>query len=179
MRNNSAWNQRWFTTHRGGSGNDNGPMMMTMEDAKLEAEYAIKISAIDPYNESPLRYLIALLREQQKQQQQQQKQECIAKEEEEKLKEEGNIEEMDDIQFVSFLNNVETKIDGLKNTLNNENDCPALISAYIDILEMKNDSISLEKGALMANDLGLKYDVIRKKYWLMREGKLRLRCENE
>lgn len=58
------------------------------------------------------------------------------------------------------------------------NDCPSLISAFIDILEMKGNASSLARAAEMANDLALNFDVIRRKYWLMREGKIRATLES-
>ena len=59
-RNNSAWNQRWFAVHRG-SKKDTLPL----EVARHEADYAILTGAtLDPYNESPWRYLIGVLKEQ-------------------------------------------------------------------------------------------------------------------
>ena len=58
-RNNSAWNQRWFACHRG----RREPLLLDI--AKHEADYAIHTGAtLDPYNESPWRYLIGVLKEQ-------------------------------------------------------------------------------------------------------------------
>lgn len=158
VRNNSAWNQRWFATHKGRS---NKNPSLSIKIAKSEADYAIQNTALDPHNESPLRYLVALLREQQKQH---------------KNKEirEGDDDDNNnnDMTLVSFLKYVEDEIEKLKQTLNKGNDCPSLIAAYIDVLEMKNDSISLLKGVDMAKDLGTKFDIVRKKYWLMKVGTL-------
>jgi len=58
-RNNSAWNQRWFVSHRGSTA-------LSIDDAKVEADYAFNSSKIDPYNESPWRYFIGILSEQHK-----------------------------------------------------------------------------------------------------------------
>lgn len=58
-RNNSAWNQRWFAVHRG----TRDPV--TEEVARKEAEYAIEVAQVDPYNESPWRYLIGIIKEHQ------------------------------------------------------------------------------------------------------------------
>ena len=159
IRNNSAWNQRWFATHYGKK------RPPSVEKAKNEAEYAIKITLEDPYNESPLRYLVALVREQHK------------------LNEQYNHDNDDGgsgenctatcSDYTSFLNDVESEIQQLKETLGCGNDCPTLISALIDILEMKGNPNSIIQAADMANELALKFDVVRKKYWLMREGKLR------
>jgi len=56
-RNNSAWNQRWFAVHQGTRD------ALTEDVARQEADYAIEIAQIDPYNESPWRYLIGIVRE--------------------------------------------------------------------------------------------------------------------
>jgi hypothetical protein len=59
QRNNSAWNQRWTVVHKG----TKNPL--PLEIAKLEADFALESGCkIDPYNESPWRYLVALLKEQ-------------------------------------------------------------------------------------------------------------------
>lgn len=57
MRNNSAWNQRWFAAHRGSQ------QPLDAENVRLEADYAIKGAELDPYNESSWRYLIGIVRE--------------------------------------------------------------------------------------------------------------------
>lgn len=145
VRNNSAWNQRWFASHQG----DN-ITVLPMSNVQSEAELAIKYSTLDPYNESPLRYLVALVREQKM------------------LKKQGNNED-----YATFINYVEKEIETLRENLNRGDDYASLISAYIDLLEMKHDSQSYLKAADMANNLGTKFDMVRTKYWLMREKKLR------
>jgi protein farnesyltransferase/geranylgeranyltransferase type-1 subunit alpha len=61
IRNNSAWNERWFAIHRGKQDGD----LIPLEVAWNEAEFAVeKGIALDPYNESPWQYLIGILREQ-------------------------------------------------------------------------------------------------------------------
>ncbi len=68
IRNNSAWNHRWFIVHvrtdnRGSTPGGTAmivPLTTTMEQ---EMDFAIDIIAIDPYNESPCKYLVALVRE--------------------------------------------------------------------------------------------------------------------
>jgi protein farnesyltransferase/geranylgeranyltransferase type-1 subunit alpha len=56
-RNNSAWNQRWFAVHRGKR------EALSKDVAHREADYAIEIAQVDPYNESPWRYLIGIVKE--------------------------------------------------------------------------------------------------------------------
>jgi protein farnesyltransferase/geranylgeranyltransferase type-1 subunit alpha len=67
-RNNSAWNQRWFAVHRGRRKKkddaDGDDPIISLELARHEADYAIHTGAtLDPFNESPWRYLIGLLKE--------------------------------------------------------------------------------------------------------------------
>ena len=57
VRNNSAWNQRWFASHRGSQN------PLDTEHSRKEADYAINGAKLDPYNESPWRYLIGLMRQ--------------------------------------------------------------------------------------------------------------------
>jgi len=47
-----------------------------------------------------------------------------------------------------------------------------MISARIDMLELKGDFDSLKLASILANGLGIKHDTIRKKYWLLREKEL-------
>eukprot|EP00977_Amphora_coffeiformis_P030373 scaffold46522_cov168-Amphora_coffeaeformis.AAC.1 len=54
IRNNSAWNQRWFVTHRDGG---------TTADAFAEVDYALTKAAADPFNESPFTYFLAICKE--------------------------------------------------------------------------------------------------------------------
>jgi len=58
IRNNSAWNQRWFVAHRGKR------EALSQEAAQEEANYALEQAQSDPYNESPWRYLIGVVKEQ-------------------------------------------------------------------------------------------------------------------
>ena len=64
-RNNSAWNQRWFAIHRGcrRKPGEEDPIL-SLELIRHEADYAIHTGAtLDPFNESPWRYLIGLMKE--------------------------------------------------------------------------------------------------------------------
>ena len=124
-RNNSAWNQRWFVCHKGGS-----VKTLSLEVAKREADYAIKGAGLDPYNESPWRYLIGVLKEQ-----------C-------KVAEDKN----------GLLEEYEEKASGLQEVLEKEGKdpegCASLTSARIDMLEFKGDSSSLEKVSFYVGILG-------------------------
>ena len=58
IRNNSAWNQRWFVTHCASKS------PLTMQTAQEELEYTLVKLKLDAYNESPWRYFLAICREQ-------------------------------------------------------------------------------------------------------------------
>mmetsp|Transcript_4603 Transcript_4603/g.4362 ORF Transcript_4603/g.4362 Transcript_4603/m.4362 type:complete len:84 (+) Transcript_4603:312-563(+) len=51
----------------------------------------------------------------------------------------------------------------------NADACVNLVSAHIDILQMMGDKDTLKKAASMANTLATEHDIIRKRYWFMRE----------
>jgi protein farnesyltransferase/geranylgeranyltransferase type-1 subunit alpha len=119
-RNNSAWNQRWFVCHKAQT------TPLSPEIARKEADYALQGAGLDPYNESPWRYLIGILKEQCRQ-----------------------------ATSAELLDEYEQKATGLREVLKNTNKdpdgCASLTSARIDILEFKGDSSSLEKvGTLVA-----------------------------
>lgn len=146
-RNNSAWNQRWFVVHRGSKDPLSG------EECREEAEYALESVGGDPYNESPWRYLIGVLRERVKV----------------LTREGGDIGEFID----GYLTKIEDTKQKLSSKVENPNDCYNLTSAYIDLLQMKGDQNSLSQAADFARELSSLYDTIRAKYWNMREEELR------
>lgn len=57
-RNNSAWNERWFAAHRGCSPQQS----LDLETSRNEAEYAVEGAKLDPYNESPWRFLFGIVK---------------------------------------------------------------------------------------------------------------------
>jgi len=141
--NNSAWNDRWFASHRGLK---SAPFCL--EKSKNEVSYVIDKIANDPYNESPCRYLVAIVKEQ--------------------LLLIGGED-----KFRSFISECEKKIMKVKREFEESmkmdgNDCVQLIGAYIDILEMKGDQESYEDAKDLAEKLESRYDPIRRKYWKMR-----------
>lgn len=95
---------------------------MSLDIAQAEADFAIEKGAkVDPYNESPLRYLIAVLKEQ--------------------------LCQSSDSH--ALLAEYEAKTSSLGAILSNSNrdpdECFNLTFARIDILEMMGDKDSLEK----------------------------------
>jgi len=151
VRNNSAWNHRWFASHRA---KKDPPL--SYEKATLEAEYALKAAELDPFNESPWRYLIGILKEQWRR-----RDENTIKVSELLDEYEGNILKVKDSMKARSGDDVGS--------------CVNLISALIDVLEMKHNASAFEEAANFANNLGMEHDPIRKKYWLLREKELRSR----
>ena len=160
-RNNSAWNQRWFALHEGKIASvyaeDRGSVL-SLEKAKEEASYALCGADVDPFNESPWRYLVGILMEQWR----------VAKR--------GG--DADDIVKVTGLiqENI-GKIRGMKLAWEEHppsNDHPSgssasLLSALVDLLEIFTDAKELLTEAIaLLGELMLE-DPVRRKYWLKRE----------
>lgn len=167
IRNNSAWNHRWFITHRA----KKFPPM-SVANSILEADYAIHIAEMDPFNESPWRYLIGILKEQYRSSY------LIGKDDGPNAPS----------SFIKLLNQREGEIIEMKYGLQAKcgadgNSCVNLISALIDVLEAKADcssgdkNVSCEKAASFAHSLATEHDPIRKKYWLFREKELKLKIK--
>lgn len=153
VRNNSAWNHRWFACHRAEKDTP-----LSYESAILEADYAIGIAEIDPFNESPWRYLIGILKEQWRQ------------------------KDKAALKPTNLLDEYEGKILKIKNSITERNggdgdSCVNLISALIDILEMKQNISAFKDAAQFAHNLAFEHDPIRKKYWILRENTLKLRAQ--
>jgi protein farnesyltransferase/geranylgeranyltransferase type-1 subunit alpha len=126
-RNNSAWNQRFFAAHHG----TKNPL--SAADAREEAHYAIQGAAVDPYNESPWRYLIGIVKEQTR------------------AIDLGN--EIQKAAAMELIKECETELVKLHEvfertaTLNDSTsvtNCVNLTSAHIDLLELKENPSSLE-----------------------------------
>ncbi len=95
---------------------------------------------LDPYNESPWRYLIGILREQQQLQSQE-----------------------------AMLVEYETRAKSLESVLvdakRNPDACVNMTSARIDLLEMIGTEESLKTSIVLAEGLAKVHDVVRTKYW--------------
>lgn len=116
---------------------------LDLDIAKVEAEYAIKTAAIDIYNESPWSYLIGVLKK---------------------------------ANSLTLISQYEKEISNIKHSQNGGNEsnsCAELLSAQIDLLEMKNTIDAYNHAANISHDLAHFYDTIRNKYWLEREKELR------
>ena len=147
IRNNSAWNQRWFVCHRGKPGNQ--PLSLDM--AQREADFAIdQGAALDPYNESPWRYLIGILREQHQRVQAQ-------------ITEDSTLRDI--------IAEYEVRANALRNVLIEANrdpeTCVSMTSARIDLLEMVGTDVALKSAILLAEGLANEYDTVKRKYWAL------------
>lgn len=129
-RNNSAWNQRWFAAHRGKRD------VLSEEMARQEADYAIEIASIDPYNESPWRYLIGILKEQ-------------------------NSPAM----VTHYLEAAEDIKQVLEDAGRDQEACANLNSALIDMLEMTGTTECLDEAVEKCKAMAAQHDLIRRKYW--------------
>ena len=111
----------------------------------------MKGAEIDPHNESPWRYLIGIIKEQ--------------------IHVSQSLDFSISEKIVSYEEQIEKIIDDLKVKDIDPNTCINMVSAQIDILQMKGDKESLNKGVLMAKILQDE-DTIRSKYWTMRQEEL-------
>lgn len=144
IRNNSAWNQRWFVVHRGSKST-----FISLVAARKEVQFSISKALLDPYNESAWRYFVALVKEQRQ---------AMGK---------------TSSEFIDFLISCEDNLTDTKKTFEEQSkkdgmECIHLIAAYIDILDMKGDEHSISKAREFAEELGNRYDTVRRKYWMLR-----------
>lgn len=174
VRNNSAWNQRWFAVHEGKNNttvmtnnNHHQHNILSFEKAKEEANYALSGANADIYNESPWRYLIGILMEQQLR--------CANS---------SGEDESNSTMVTCLIKENIDKIRDMKKSLDNHQpppppptdehltSCPSvcLIAALVDLLELvcTNDKALLQEAKSLVGILIVE-DPIRRKYWRMRE----------
>lgn len=142
-RNNSAWNQRWFAAHQGGN-----LSVLSLETAQTEIDFAVAGARLDPSNESPWRYLIAIVREQ--------------------VRHDGTDSATKAKILADTLEKTFSVQQVLRDAGKDPAECANLTSAAIDLLEYKADVPSLEQAAQLATNLAEEHDPIRLKYWNMR-----------
>lgn len=112
-----------------------------MDKCKQEAEFALEGAELDPYNESPFRYLIGLLREQA-----------------------TNLSSLS-AEYYPKVAALRTKLEEAKR---DPMSCVNWMSARIDLLEGICSEQSLNQAMSLATDMADQYDTIRKKYWMLR-----------
>ena len=144
-----AWNQRWFATHKGKRNK------LDLEKANREIEYGMKKAGADPFNESPWRYIVALVQEQHV-----------------VLNGALSLESQD---IIAKCDMEITKIRQELREVTGENtgvESKELLSAYVDILEMKQSDEGYTAAVDIARSLGKNHDPIRVKYWKLREDEM-------
>lgn len=182
-RNNSAWNHRWFVIHRGQQPQPQQPQpqqqqqqeeeqppeegivtrgyRLDLATAKQEAEYALQGARLDPFNESPWRYLIAILKEQLPGMEPDKRLELLSEFEEKAWSVQDVLQEFYGSTTTTTTTTARSDEDSVVS-------CPNLISAVIDILECKGDTESLEKVYAMTKVMAEQHDTIRRNYWNLR-----------
>lgn len=156
-RNNSAWNQRWFATHEGEIATNSGMKLgkLAFQKAEEEANYAVCGAQVDPFNESPWRYLIGVLMEQYRWAQR-----------------EGGVDDKN--RTNGLLREYVAKIKEMNKAWDSPADdlpagpCVSLMSALVDLLETIGDKTSLEEAKNMMGELVVE-DPVRRKYWNKRK----------
>ena len=102
---------------------------------------------MDPYNESPWRYLVGVLREQQQ-----------------SFRDQGDTD-----GFASLLVEYQVRSEALRGILTqahrNPDHCVNMTSARIDLLEMIATKDSIQTAIQLTEGLAKEYDTVRKKYW--------------
>ena len=136
VRNNSAWNHRWFTMHRGQADRPLEPLA-----SDEEAEYALQQATLDPHNESPWRYLVAIVKERIK---------TLSSE----------------TDRILTLERYEAKATAVQPDISNTDEDAAvpLWAAITDLAELRGDSGRVKE----LTDRLVELDPIRQKYWRWR-----------
>ncbi len=113
-----------------------------MDICRQEAEFALEGAKLDPYNESPFRYLVGLFREQ----------------------------STDNVSVLSteYYPKLEALRSVLEEAQREPEECVNWTSARIDLLEGMRDESSLAQALSLITGMANKYDTIRKKYWMLR-----------
>ena len=162
VRNNSAWNQRWFVSHVGKK-SGSGSSLFSLDQAKVEVGYTLEKASLDPYNESPWKYFIAIIKEQFRSS---------------AADAESEPESNSDSEFRLFLDECQSNTEKIKTRFEEQfkkdgMQCTHLVSTLVDILEIKGDEKSLREALDLVQALETRYDPIRRKYWKMRGDKLK------
>lgn len=162
-RNNSAWNQRWFALHEGNvayaavsTGGGTSSSVLSLEKAKEEASYALSGAKVDPYNESPWRYLIGVLMEQWRLVQ----------------REGGDVDKVTELirETIAAIKEMKrSREEGSPTESHSIGVCVSLMSALVDLLELFTDEKELlTEAKVICGELMLE-DPVRRKYWYKRE----------
>ena len=156
-RNNSAWNQRYFALHRGEVGAfGDCSMVLSFDEADEEINYAIECAKLDPYNESPWRYLMGVVTEQWRHAN--------------KRGDSGELAKVTELVKESITRTKETQkiLNEMPVDDKPTGPCANLLSALADLLELfLTDRQSLKEANEILTEL-ITADPVRRKYWKSR-----------
>jgi protein farnesyltransferase/geranylgeranyltransferase type-1 subunit alpha len=157
VRNNSAWNHRWFALHRHGAS-------LSLEVARDELEFCLTQAQMDLDNESPFRFLVALLLE---------------------LFKKPTLNDASKNEMASLLDEYLGKVSTLEQQEEaagggqggggHDDDPTSTMSTsrhvtgtLVDLLEFKGNAASLTQALILVDVLAIRQDPIREKYWNLR-----------
>ena len=146
IRNNSAWNQRWFVTHHRGGDNSS---TTTRIDRRKEMDYALQVALQDPFNESPFSYFLAMAK-------------ALRREDE-------------TVWEIEILSSYQAKLQSLWPDADDEEDdqvSPFVLSTKVEWLVYQGDDVALDKVRTLLERLAETVDPIRRKYWRFRQDQL-------
>jgi len=170
-RNNSAWNQRWFTYRFCQMEMSKSDDCVEVIDDNIvsflrsEADFSFTIITLDAYNESPWLYVTEIVLEH------------VRLLTHHKIQNNLRSSLIDDI--VNRIDILE-EVDYLSRDNSSENQSVASIhklTAKIELLEAKGDTSSIRKAIQITENLASKHDRIRSKYWYHRYNQLKDRIE--
>jgi protein farnesyltransferase/geranylgeranyltransferase type-1 subunit alpha len=175
VRNNSAWNHRWFAIHglaaKQNQNNDSDSLVLSLELARDELEFCLAQARLDLHNESPFRYLLALLKEQVEQLQQYDVVQAtsLLVEYHDKV---ANLAEEQEAALVSFTDVASGGLDIDVSSNTTTTTSRFITSTLVDLLEWQGDAASLAQATNLLDDLATNQDPIRCKYWNLRQQRI-------
>lgn len=169
VRNNSAWNHRWFVQHLGGFGVGTAKQhikgaVLSPAMATEEMEYALSAASVDPYNESCWVYFAAVLKEQVNCLEDASLVVALLTKSQERVRavESDLLIDKDNILSDSLIIGVERSKVASR----------YLIGTLVDMFEWKSDVLSLREAIPLCIGLEQKHDVIRNNYWVLRRRRI-------
>jgi protein farnesyltransferase/geranylgeranyltransferase type-1 subunit alpha len=165
LRNNSAWNYRWYVCHNRNlhavSEDKSTVSKISLSIASIEMDYALRMARIDPYNESPWKYFSGILQEQVRNPENVKSLQSLL------TKAESQVEGIanDNLIIVNDINDTDDDTEIREITCERRHVSSYLIGTLVDILEWKGDNESLRKAMQQMESLATLHDVIRRNYW--------------
>jgi len=170
-RNNSAWNQRWFALHEGKVSNvaSKESSVLSFNKAKEEAHYALSGAKVDPYNESPWRYLIGVLMEQWR---------LVQKRGKDTVVDTTKVTNLTRESIASIREMKQSFEEQPSTVEHSTGPSVSLLSALVDLLEIFTDEKDMLTEAKQKCGELILEDPVRRKYWLKREKTIAKLLEN-